>query len=244
MTAPAVFVDVYPGDRQCDWPTYIAAGAPFHGAIFKLTQGLRYSYASWAFKQRAPFISSPRYGHDLFDGLYHYLDLAAPGADQAHFAWTQCGLAGGEHAGTLPLAVDVERGGQHADLSPTAVFRCLADFAEAYYQLSGRRATLYGGELLRSLGARGLYGCGRSWVALYASELHGHGESTEQFLARTGTDLEHLMLWQYGCAASDGPPSGPVGYPRTAPGCGQVDLSALALPGGIDALRALCSTAK
>jgi hypothetical protein len=80
-------------------------------------------------------------------------------------------------------------------------------------------------------------GCGRSAVALYGSELHGKGETTEQFLERNGTDLAHTGWWQY--AEADGEPTGPAGYPREAPGIGRVDINAVILPGGLPALRAL-----
>ncbi|HEU4727703.1 MAG TPA: GH25 family lysozyme [Kofleriaceae bacterium] len=234
MTVAPLFVDVYPLDRPCDWQAFIASGPPWHGAIFKLSQGLRYEYAAWAAKQRQSFLASDRYGTTLFDGLYHYLDFSVDGAAQAERAWELICRVGGEPRGTLPLMLDAERGGQHVELTKQRVEDVISSAAERYHQLSGRRATLYGGELLRAIGATGRYGCQWSAVALYASHLGAAGESTEHFLARTGTDLEHTLLWQY-CAA-EGRPTGPAGYPTEAPGCGRVDLNALVLPGGLEAL--------
>lgn len=235
MTDP-IFVDVYVGDKPCDWGAYIAAGPPFHGAIFKLSQGLDFAYMDWARVQRAPFLASQRYGVDLFDGFYHYLTFHQDGRAQAERYWSFMEQLGGEKMGTLWAMVDVERGGQRIpNPSRQMVHDRVGGFAARYLQLSGRQATLYGGELLRSAGVVDLMECGRSAVALYGSELHGKHESTIQFLFRTGTDLTHLLLWQY--VSAEGPPTGPDGYPRTAPGCGRVDMSALVMHGGIQALR-------
>lgn len=230
----ALFVDVYPGDGAKDWAAFIAAGAPWHGAVFKLTQGLDYDYGAWASRQRARFLASERYGVDLFDGFYHYLTLHQDGAAQAERFWKICRQIGGECRGTLWAMVDVERGGQRVQSPSRAqVEDTTRAFAARYEQLSGRTPTLYGGELLRSVGVRDRLGCGRSAVALYTDHLGARGETTEAFLARTGTDLEHLLLWQY---AGDGVAHLP-GYPHEAPGCGKVDVSVLTLPGGLEALR-------
>jgi hypothetical protein len=241
MTDP-LFVDLYPLDGPKDWNAFIAAGPPWHGAVFKLSQGLRYEYSAWALDQRKPFLHHARYGRDLFDGFYHYLDIGADGAAQAQRFCQLMETIGGEHQGTLWGMVDVERGGQRVPLTPQRVRDCVTSFAEEYFRLTGRRATLYGGELLRAIRGTGspsldLMGCGRSWVALYGPQLHGKGESTSQFLARTGTDLQHLMAWQYD-AGDDEVALEPAGYPNVAPGCGKIDISALVMPGGLNTLRA------
>lgn len=242
MTSP-LFVDVYPGDGRKDWRAFCAAGAPWSGVIFKATQGTRYRYDGWLVNERSAFASAAgeRYGVDLFDGAYHYLDLAIGGAAQAEYFVRAVELGGGERLGTLWGMVDVERGGQ--TVPPAQMTRSLIEdrvrsFAARYQQLTGRTPTLYGGELLRSAGVRDRLGCGRSAVALYGAELHGAGESTAAFLARTGTDLEHLLFWQYrGTSPQD---VGPAGYPLVAPGCGPAcDISAMLLPGGLAALLRL-----
>jgi len=222
-----LFVDVFPGDGPKDWPAFISAGPPWHGAVFKLSQGLDYEYSDWARRQRASFLASPRYGSDLFDGLYHYLHLHQDGAAQAERFWRLTEKVGGERVGTLWGMVDVERAAQRIEPTRVVVEQCLGAFAARYQQLAGRTATLYGGELLRAVGARGRYGCGRSAIALYTPTLPA------ELVRRTGTDLEHLCLWQY---CGDGT-AGLVGYPREAPGCGKVDISVLVLPGGLAALR-------
>jgi hypothetical protein len=238
MTDP-LLIDLYPRDHPVDWPAYIAAGAPWCGAILKLTEGLDYEYSGWAHAQRIRLLASERYGHDLFDGFYHYLTLDQDGVTQAERFWLYLTKIGGERRGTLPAMVDVERGGQRGPAPTRAVVTDVTRaFCDRYRQFSGRLATVYGGELPRALGCKlDDMGGGRSAVALYASELHGKGESTAAFLARTGTDLEHTMLWQY--TAAESAATGPAGYPRSAPGVGRVDINAVILPGGLPALRAL-----
>lgn len=231
MTQP-LSVDTYPGDKPCDWSEYINAGPPWHGAIFKLSQGMHLEYAAWVHRQRFLFLASPRWKHDLFDGFYHYLDLGSTGWRQAEWFCHLAEQVGGE---CLPGMVDVERGGQ-AISSPSKqlVVDCTSSFAIRYEQLTGRKATLYGGELLRSVGVADRLGCGRSAIALYGPTL------PHDVITRTGTDLEHLMLWQY--RGTDPQIHGPAGYPMTAPGCGPIDISACTLPGGLDALRSLLAT--
>jgi GH25 family lysozyme M1 (1,4-beta-N-acetylmuramidase) len=226
-----VGIDLYPGDGAKDLKAYVAAGPPWCFAVFKLTEGLDYEYSSWARKQRQAFINSPRFGRDLFDGFYHYLTFHQDGRAQAERFWLYMEDIGGERAGTLWAMVDVERGGQRiADPGRALVEDRTSAFAERYYQLSGRRATLYGGELLRATGVRSLLGCGRSAIALYGARL------PSEIIERTGTNLKQLLLWQY--RGTERQSSGPAGYPLTAPGCGEVDISAMVLPGGLEGMKA------
>lgn len=237
-TISPLFVDVYPGDRKCDWARYIAAGPPWHGAIFKLSEGLQFEYCDWAKEQRRLFVASPRYGVDLWDGFYHFLALHQDGAKQADWFWWWMLKTGGELAGTLWAMVDVERGGQQnaSSISLAQVEDCTRSFAARYYELSGRQPTLYGGELLRSVGVTNRLGCGRSAIALYGAELRGREGGTVDLLRRTGTDMGHLGWWQY--RGTDYQTVGPKGYSMQAPGCGAVDISAWVMAGGLEALRA------
>jgi GH25 family lysozyme M1 (1,4-beta-N-acetylmuramidase) len=233
VTIDPLIVDVYPGDGHKDWRAFAAAGAPWTGVDFKATEGLRYRYDAWLHAERAAFIEAAgdRYGVDLFDGAYHYLTLDEDGAAQAELFVRVVELASGERAGTLWGMVDVERGGQRVrDPSRALVEDRTRAFAARYHQLTGRTATLYGGELLRSVGVTDRLGCGRSAIALYGARLPA------DTITRTGTDVEHLLLWQY--IGADERTAWPVGYPTTAPGCGRVDISAMVLPGGIEAMRA------
>lgn len=242
-----LFVDIYPLDRQVDYRAFCAAGPPWTGIGFKASQGLRYRYDAWLHAQLTSFreAAGDRYGVDLFDWMYHYLLLDQDGSAQADRAMQVVEAAGGERIGTMPLVVDVERGGQ-AIANPTRaqVEDVVRAFAARYQQITGRLPTLYGGELLRSVGVRDRLGCGWSAVAAYGSELRkydrsrgGYVGTTAGYLAETGTDLDRLLLWQY--QGTDGQ-SGPPGYPRTAPGCApQIDISAMVLPGGIERMRSL-----
>jgi hypothetical protein len=238
MISP-LFLDLYPGDHRLDHVAFVAAGAPWHGVVFKASQGTRYSYLEWLTHNRNQLrdAAGERYGADMFDGMYHYLDLSVDGAAQADFFMRNVDGSGGERVGTLWAMVDVERGGQAIkDPSRAQVEDCTRAFTTRYTELTGRTATLYGGELLRSVGVRDRLGCGRSAVACYSSMLRGRNGGTAEFLAATGTDIEHTMLWQY--VAADGAPSGPAGYPTSAPGIGRCDISTLLTPGGVEALRA------
>jgi GH25 family lysozyme M1 (1,4-beta-N-acetylmuramidase) len=227
-------VDVYAGDGPKNWASFCAAGPPWHVAIFKCSQGTYYRPGAYV-SERAKFLRSA--GPDHFEGAYHYLDFGIDGAAQADYAVTS---AGGRRDNTLPMMVDVERGGQRIqDPSRALVEERVRTFADRYYVLTGRRPTLYGGELLRSLGIADRLGCALSAVALYGARLAALGvPTTTAFLARTGTDLEHLLLWQY--REAGGKSAVPDGYPTSAPGAGNVDISAVTLPGGIAALHALC----
>lgn len=244
MISPTM-IDVFPGDHRLDCAAFCSAGYPWVGLIAKCSQGTRYEYSSWLKDLMARFrtAAGDRYGVDLFDGFYTFLDLFAPGAPQIDYALHVIESACSEGTGELPLMLDVERGGQ---LHPTAISAqqvqdVTRSAAARYTELTGREATLYGGELLRASGVRDRLGCGRSAVALYGSRLGVGNKSTAEFLAETGTDLEHLMLWQY--AAADTVDPAPPGYPVTAPGIGKVDISAVTLPGGVEALRALARPA-
>lgn len=224
-----LFVDVYAGDGAKDWHTFCAAGAPWSGVIIKCSQGTYYRPLEYAMERRS-FLAAAgdRIGVDLFEGAYHYLDLSIDGAAQAEYAVRSCGAP---TLGTLWMMVDVERGGQRIkNPSKALVMDRTLGFATRYEQLTGRQATLYGGELLRAVGITDRLGCGRSAIALYGPRLPA------DVIKRTGTDLEHLMLWQY--SGADDRTAGPAGYPLVAPGCGAVDISALVLPGGVAGLRA------
>lgn len=232
-----LFVDLYVGDGHKDWKAFCAVGTPWCGAIIKVSQGTHYRPPHYAEERKAfldAAIPTGRYGVDLFEGAYHYLDLSIDGAAQADYAMRGVELAGGEKIGTLWMMVDVERGGQRIQNPSRALVEDRTrEFADRYAKISGRLPSLYGGELLRSVGVKDRLGCGRSVVALYNAELHGPGESTAAFLRRTGTDLEHLLAWQY-CGDGEGRLAG---YPTVAPGCGRIDISVLQLPGGLAKLR-------
>lgn len=233
-------VDVYVGDGPKDWATFCKAGPPWTAVIIKCSQGNYYRPAYYV-SERAKFLRSA--GPDHFEGAYHYLDLGIDGARQADYAVSS---AGGRRPNTLPMMLDVERGGQRIqEPSRALVEDRVHKFAERYHALTGRRATLYAHSLLSDLRIAGLLGCGRSAVATYGPELRAYDRatrayvgSTAEYLAQIGADLAHLLLWQY--REARGKTGAPAGYPTVAPGCGDVDISAITLPGGIAALHELC----
>ncbi len=238
MISP-LFVDTYVGDKPGNVQELMDAGPPWHGFIHKLTQGTYHEETARAGMYRQVIVAHPRYAGgrasgDFWDGYYHFLDLNQPSLPQADFFWSAMSRIGGEHAGTLWAMVDVERGGQRSVPSAQQVFDGVGAWAVRYEQLSGRKATLYGGELLRSLGIHqagapiNLLGCGRNAIALYGARL------TVGVIEATGTDPNHLLLWQYN---GDGK-AYLVGYPREAPGFGPVDVNAMVLPGGLPAMQA------
>ena len=231
MTDPLI-VDVYQGDGKKDWRAFVAAGAPWAGVVFKATQGTYYR-PPWYAEERRAFLDAAgeRLAATLFEGAYHYLDFQLDGAAQADYFVRAVELAGGEQRDTLWGMVDVERGGQRVQqLTKALVADCTNAFAARYLQLTGRTATLYGGELLREVGITDRLGCGRSAIALYGASL------PPTVVTQTGTDLDHLLLWQY--SGTEAPARLP-GYPNLAPGCGKVDISAMVLPGGIEKMRSM-----
>jgi len=234
-----LFVDTYLGDRNAPIEiaavkTLINSGDPWCGLVHKITQGLYEWECDRINSFRSIITDHDRYGVDFFDGYYHYLDLHQDWVAQADFFWSKMEKIGGEKKGTLWAMVDVERGGQGVIPTSQQVFDGVGKWAERYHQLSGRLPTLYGGELLRSLGIHApgapinLLGCGRNSIALYGPRL------TIDVIAATGTDPAHLLFWQY-----DGDGEAYLaGYPREAPGFGKIDISAMVLPGGMDAMKA------
>lgn len=230
---PAIIVDVYQLDGVKDWHAYIAAGAPFAGAIFKLAQGTYYSAHEWAAKQRAAFVASPRYGVDLVEGFYDFVDLSQSGREQADYFQAAMERAGGEQRGTMPAMFDVERGGQKAGLvlTKTLIEHVVGECLARYKYNTGREPSLYGGELFRSTGAR-MDACGavRGVIASYGPHL------TADVITRTGIAIDKLELWQY--RGSERQDVGPIvdgePLPMAAPGCGlNVDMNVVTAPGGL-----------
>jgi GH25 family lysozyme M1 (1,4-beta-N-acetylmuramidase) len=225
----ALLVDVYQGDGGKDWAALAAAGPPWHGAILKATQGTYYRDTAWlAPNWRAVRAAGgARYGVDWFRGAYHYLDVRQPGGDQADAYLAAVDYAGGWGPGDLWPMVDVERAGQREATSSQQVIDCTGAFVARVTAATGREVMLYGGSWLADLAITARMGCAWLAIARYTPTLPVH------VYERIGWDRDHLVLWQY---CGDGT-SYLAGYPREAPGCGKVDISALVLPGGISAFR-------
>lgn len=228
MTDP-LFVDVYAGDGPKDWHALAAAGAPWHGAILKATQGTYYRDTAWlapnwrALRQ----VATERYGVDWFRGAYHYLDVRQGGAEQADSFLAAIDYAGGWGPGDLWPMVDVERAGQRETTATQQVIDCVGAFVARIHKATGRETMLYGGSWLYDLAITSRMGCRWLAIARYTPTLPVH------VYERIGWDRAGLVLWQY-CGDGLGYLAG---YPVVAPGCGKVDISALVMSGGISALR-------
>jgi GH25 family lysozyme M1 (1,4-beta-N-acetylmuramidase) len=228
MTDPLI-VDVYSGDGPKDWAALAAAGPPWHGAILKATQGTYYRDTAWLATnwRSVRAAGGVRYGVDWFRGAYHYLDVRQGGLAQADAFLAAIDYAGGWGGGDIWPMVDVERAGQREVTSTAQVIDCVQAFADAIKSKLGRETMLYGGSWLADLAIASRMGC--SWLAIarYTPTLPTY------VVTRIGWDLSRLALWQY---SGDGV-AYLAGYPREAPGCGKVDISALVLSGGTEALR-------
>jgi GH25 family lysozyme M1 (1,4-beta-N-acetylmuramidase) len=224
-----LIVDCYSGDGPKDWAALSAAGPPWHGVILKATQGTYYRDTAWlAPNWRAVRAAGGgRYGVDWFRGAYHYLDVRQDGAAQADAFLGAIDYAGGWGVGDLLPMCDVERAGQRETTTSQQVVDCVSAFVARVHQRTGRETMLYGGSWLADLAITSRMGCRWLAIARYTPTLPTY------VYERIGWDREHLALWQY---VGDG--VGYLqGYPREAPGCGKIDISALVLPGGLDALR-------
>lgn len=235
MTDPLI-VDVYQGDGPKDWQALAAAGPPWHGAILKATQGTYYRDTAWFSPnwRSVRAAGADRYGVDWFRGAYHYLDVREPGAAQADQFLAAVDYAGGWGTGDLWPMVDVERAGQRETTTTQQVIDCTGAFVARVREVTGRDVMLYGGSYLAELGITSRMGCHRLAIARYTAHLPAH------VYQRIGWAREALALWQY---AGDGT-AYLSGYPREAPGCGKVDISAVVLPGGIEALRSDLTTTR
>jgi GH25 family lysozyme M1 (1,4-beta-N-acetylmuramidase) len=229
MSIDPLIVDVYQNDGPKDWQALAAVGPPWHGAILKATQGTYYDGAAW-FDSNWRAVSAAggaRYGVDWFRGAYHYLDIRIDGAAQADFFLKAVARAGGWDAGDLWPMVDVERAGQRGEINAARIIDCVTAFVERVRDSTGRDTMLYGGSFLAEQGITERMGAKWLAIARYTPTL------PSMVITRIGWDLASLALWQY-CGDGVAELSG---YPREAPGCGKVDISALVLPGGIATLR-------
>lgn len=224
-----LIVDCYQGDGPKDWVALAAAGPPWHGVILKATQGTYYRDTAWlAPNWRAVRAAAgARYGVDWFRGAYHYLDARESGTAQADAFLAAIDYAGGWGPGDLWPMVDVERAGQREVTSSQQVIECVEAFVARVRRATGRETILYGGSWLAELAITAHMGCRWLAIARYTPTLPTY------VYQRIGWDRASLALWQY---CGDGV-ANLAGYPRLAPGCGKIDISALVLPGGLDALR-------
>jgi len=237
MTDPLI-VDAYEGDGRKDWSALADAGRPWCGVILKATQGNYYAGGTWFGGQWRLVELAGVHAHrggDWIRGAYHYLDVRVKPDDQAAYFLGAIKRAGGLAQGDV-LMVDVERAGQREAIGRQQVIDCVTRFAECIHASTGKGLILYGGAWLAELGIVGHMGCRLLAVARYGETL------PSWHYTRLGWELADLALWQYCGVAGGGvlepaPEHALKGYPRSAPGCGAIDISALVLAGGVEGLR-------
>jgi len=232
VTSPLLVDHAYPPSPSC-WADLAAAGAPWHGAILKASEGLRphrHLEPHWAAIRDA---GGARYGVDFFRGGYHFLRLDCPGAAQADHYLDTIERAGGWDVGDLWPIVDIEEGSGNDAIVSRRGAGVVSDVAHAFVervrQRTGREVVLYFGGWLRSLGLRSTLGCRYGWIAAYTPTLP----------AAWWRDLGFVELWAWQYAGHAGNMLAELeGYPHTTP-VGDADISALTLPGGIERMRSL-----
>jgi hypothetical protein len=233
-----ILVDLYAGDELFAIDRLIATGAPWCGAMLKVSQGTYYAAPAWldAMWPRAR-AAGDRYGVSWFRIPYIYLDVSQDGAAQAAFALKQIDAAGGLDHGDPLVVIDVERGGQHPNATKAQIVDVGSKCAAMLRTRTGREVVCYGGDYLRSNGVTiDELGCDLGWVADYNANL-----PATQYES-IGCPLERLLAWQYGGKNGDGSEAvGLQGYPHTTP-AGNADLSALVIPGGVSYLARLCAS--
>lgn len=244
--------DVYAYDQRdvAELNGLVAAGPPWHGIMLKATDGLtpdpvaaawfarmwRAALAldakrSWFGKlMRSTFAPAdhareqallPRLGEDWFVFAYHYWTRRHDARKQAERYLRELEAAGGWALGTTYAVVDAEEG-QNDGASPAEVEDGISTFAEVVLTETGRDTALYCGWWVREIGVRSKMGCRYVWPAAYTPRLDPHAYTD------LGFTLDELLAWQY-CGDGD---SVLAGYPKTVPGLGPEDISAITIAGG------------
>lgn len=229
-----LIVDTFSGAEQPTsvWKTLAAAGAPWHGAIIKATQGT--SFGPRWFDEHWPAVKNAggeRYGDTWFRGAYHFLEFAKDGKAQADWYLSVVERAGGWSDGDFWPVVDCERGGANGKnelATKQQVVDCTTAFAERVSSQLGRDVMLYGNGAMRDLEIKDRMGCSWLWCPRYTATL------PRAIYERAGWSSDRLALWQYAGDGVGGDNVGLAGFPASAPGLGtHCDISVLTLPGGL-----------
>lgn len=237
MTSP-VLIDLYPKDCLAhpadeygapDIGKVIAAGYPWSGFVLKASQGDYYTSGAW-FAKYWPMVralAGDQYGVTFWRSAYHYLDVLVDATKQAHVFLSMIDKNGGWGAGDLWPWIDVEGSHNPPDASTAQIEDSVSTWARVVQLETGRKPTLYGNIYLAEHGVRSHMGCQNLVVARYTAEL-------PRFVyERIGWTVADLLGWQY--AGTENPPT-LAGYPHQSP-IGQVDMTAITIPGGNDYLR-------
>lgn len=234
MSFDPLFVDLYTKDHPADWSAYGSSGAPWYGAILKVSQGLHYNsdddsdHRWWLSSNWARLDQT-----DLIRGAYHYLQIADDGRAQADYFLSCVDRAGGYRKGDLWPIVDVETA-NNGNPSKDQIIECTSTYAARIAERTGHAPILYGGSFLYDHGVTSQMGCSYLWIARYTATLPVVVHD------RIGWGTDKLLAWQYrgddySALLRD---ADSVTYPDEAPGIGKVDISVLTFPGGIAALQA------
>lgn len=228
MTIDPLIVDAYEGDfgGSPNIGALVEAGSPWHGIIFKATEGTYYPYTTaqrdWLCRNWLParILPGVRYNAPVgspdvwFRGAYHYLRVDQDAIKQADNFLKLIELAGGWGPGDLWPMVDVESAENPAHASAQQIIDSVELWASKITTAIGRTPMLYGNVYLWERGVKSHMNCGTLTVARYAKDL------PEDTYHRIGWQLAEpaamptLWGWQY-----SGDPDGGYlkGYPTTTP---------------------------
>lgn len=257
-------VYAYDGKDVLHLNELVAAGDPWCGIMLKATDGLTPDPVAQAWFRRmwraalaldraegfwarlfrsaiAPLDATreralvPRLGRDWFVFAYHYWLRRHGAREQALRYLVEVERAGGWAPGTTVAVVDAEEG-QNAGASAAEVEDGVSTFAEVVREETGRKTAVYCGWWVHDLGIKSRMGCDYVWPASYTPRLD------PSRYAALGFKVDEMIAWQY-CGDGD---SVLAGYPKTAPGLGPEDISAITLAGGgehaLEVLRSLSTT--
>lgn len=227
MTLDPLLVDISPWCRQHPgaWQPLADAGAPWSGAIIKVSEG-RVSYPTW-FGPHWRALGDVHCVQPWLRGAYGFWLRGIPGSEQAHVMLAQIDKAGGRRAGDV-LVIDVERSKANGGATRTEVEDGVSAMAATLWDETGCGVVLYAGVWLAQLGVRSQMGCELLWYPSYTPML-----STAVY-ERIGWTRGKLGPWQYAGLGGDGRVVAHLArYPRTTP-IGDADISALVLEGGVE----------
>lgn len=230
----ACFVDLYAPDLYKDWVKYCAAGAPWMGAVFKVSQGVGYSDDTWLKHEvtAAKAAMGLEYGQGYLVGGYHYWTAKDDPKTQAERFIKHAEFAGLGHKDLWPV-VDVESA-NNGNPSGQQIVDGVSTYTERMAELGYKTMILYGASFLYDHGVTSRMGCKWIWPARYTATF------PENVLTRIGWSEDAFLAWQIRGDDNNAQLKNKAGqlYPDSAPGIGKTDISVLTFPGGLPALTA------
>lgn len=256
MSIDPLIVDAYAGDfgGHPNIGALIAAGPPWHGIIFKATEGTYYPYTTaqrdWFCANWLParILAMERYGAPVgatrmapgaigepiapwFRGAYHYMRIDQDPIRQADLFLKLVELAGGWGPGDLWPMVDVESAENPAKPSTQQIVDAVSLWASKITSAIGRTPMLYGNVYLAEHGVTSHMNCGTLTVARYKPDLPSNIYQRIGWQLAKPAAMPTLWGWQY-----SGDPEGGslVGYPTKTPlsATENADIIAIVAAGG------------